>query len=267
MASLIIAQKAAVDRKFVQSRSVTTKSEGARDERAIVIHTMEAPEKGDTAESVANYFKNGAGGRTASVHFCVDSNSVVQTAQMKDLCAGAKGMNTHGIHIEHAGYAKQNVSDWGDEYSEQMLLNSAYLAATVICPKYGIPARRLTDTEIRRVKTDRDVRGFCGHGDVSRALAIPGGHTDPGGSFPWKTYLRWVQEIMDGKAISEAGDDVPKPSGIARLTIDGVVKPVEVRLLEGRAFVRVSELGAVMGFKVVYNSAEKLVELTIPKTV
>jgi hypothetical protein len=39
----------------------------------IVLHCMDAPQKGNTAENVAAYFAGGSEGRPASAHFCIDN--------------------------------------------------------------------------------------------------------------------------------------------------------------------------------------------------
>ena len=48
-----------------------------REVRLIVIHTMEAPEKGETAENVARYFENPRGRngepKKVSAHLCIDN--------------------------------------------------------------------------------------------------------------------------------------------------------------------------------------------------
>lgn len=69
---------------------------------------MEAPEKGDTAENIANYFHTTV--KQASAHICVDNNSIVQCVLDNDIAWAAPGANSDGIHIEMAGYAKQKKS-------------------------------------------------------------------------------------------------------------------------------------------------------------
>ena len=50
----------------------------------LVIHTMESPEKPDTAESVANWF-SGSTAPQASAHYCIDGNSIVQCVHDDDV--------------------------------------------------------------------------------------------------------------------------------------------------------------------------------------
>jgi N-acetyl-anhydromuramyl-L-alanine amidase AmpD len=161
-----------------------TPVEGDRGVWVVVWHSMESPEKGQTAENVANYFKSGSEGRKASAHYCIDADSVVQCVRCKDVAYGAPGMNRHGVHLELAGYANQGKAGWSDNYSQSTILNAVRLCKEVIGPKYGIPARWLTDSEIRRVAKGEKIKGHCTHADITRALGTVGGHTDPGAGFP-----------------------------------------------------------------------------------
>jgi N-acetyl-anhydromuramyl-L-alanine amidase AmpD len=153
----------------------------------IVIHTMEAPEKGTTAESVGKYFQNI--GVKASTHYGVDNDSVVQYVYDSNTAFGCKNANANGVHIEHAGYADQNAADWSDEYSQAMLKKSAQIAA-YLCEKFNIPVQKA----VFKSESDPTVikRGFCGHADVP----LHGSHYDPGKNFPWPLYLRLVKEEL-----------------------------------------------------------------------
>lgn len=157
----------------------------------LVLHSMEAPEKGDTAETCARYFQNPP--RVASAHLCVDNNSVVQSVQFEREAAGAKGgpyrgstINGYGIHIEHAGYARQTPDDWADPFSTQMLYLSS-MAAADICIRYHIPPYRLSVPELASGKS-----GICTHFDVTKAFNVSGGHTDPGLGFPIVRYTSMI---------------------------------------------------------------------------
>lgn len=153
----------------------------------IVLHTMEAPEKGTTAESVAQYFKTS--GVKASAHYCVDNNSIIQCVYDSDTAWACKNANSNGIHIEHAGYAKQNTEDWMDEYSKAMLEISAQECA-LMCKKFDIPVQKAvfkSDSDYTVVKP-----GICGHADVP----LHGSHWDPGTEFPWEYYFELVRKFM-----------------------------------------------------------------------
>lgn len=168
---------------FIQARNFTPANRTAI--RLIVIHSMEAPEKPGTALAVAKWFA-GPNAPQASAHSCIDNAEVILCVHEKDIAWAAPGANRDGLHIEHAGYAKQSAADWSDPFSATMLGLSAEYAAEVAY-RYGIPFRKLTVAEVADGKT----KGFCGHVDVTNAFR-KGTHVDPGGQFPWDTYLALV---------------------------------------------------------------------------
>lgn len=154
----------------------------------IVIHTMEAAETSETAEKVGKYFQNP--GVKASTHYGCDNNSVVQYVYDSNTAFGGKNANANGIHIEHAGYAKQDAGDWSDNFSRDMLIYSAQIAA-YLCVKFNIPvdfAEFAGNDNPRVVK-----RGFCGHADVP----LHGSHWDPGRNFPWGSYFWLIKQTLN----------------------------------------------------------------------
>lgn len=181
--------------KHVQARHYTKVAK--RDINIIVIHTMESPEKPDTAKAVANWFA-GPNAPRASAHYCIDSNSIVQCVYDHDVAWAAPGANHNGLQFEHAGRASQHAPDWSDPYSTKMLLLSAELAAKK-CKAYGITVRHLTPNQV-----SIGISGICGHNDVTKAFPNKGTHTDPGPSFPWIRYLRYVHVYMAGHIPKDA---------------------------------------------------------------
>lgn len=171
---------------FVQARWYT-KSDG-RNIDLVVVHTMEAPEKGTTAEAVARYFATT--NTKASAHYNVDVDSVVQSVRDRDIAYAAPGANHNGVHIEHAGYANQTAAQWDDEYSRTMLARSAALCAE-LCRRHAIPARWLTAAEL----TQPGATGITSHANVSAAFKRST-HTDPGPNFPVNAYLTLVDRIL-----------------------------------------------------------------------
>ena len=153
----------------------------------IIVHTMESPDKPDTAERVAAWFA-GSNAPKASAHYNVDVDSIVQSVRDRDVAWHAPGANHNGIGIEHAGYAKQTKEDWKNAYNQAMLLRSAKLVAW-LCKEYNIPIERRTVDELKS-----KMRGICGHVDVTNAFSGGRGHWDPGPSWPWKDYLALVEE-------------------------------------------------------------------------
>jgi N-acetyl-anhydromuramyl-L-alanine amidase AmpD len=171
---------------FVQARNFTRGRSNAID--VLVIHTMESPEKPDTAESVANWFA-GSTAPQASAHYCIDDNSVVQCVKDEDVAWHAPGANHNGLGFEHAGRAAQVKHDWSDEYSTSMLERSAQLVAEK-AKEHQIPVMWLQPADLRAGK-----RGITGHVQVSDAFKRSD-HRDPGTSFPVEAYLALVRKHM-----------------------------------------------------------------------
>lgn len=197
---------------LVQARHYTPASRTSVD--LVVIHTMEAPEKGTTAEDVAAWFA-GPNAPQASAHYCIDNNSVVQTVLEKDVAWHAPGANRNGIGLEHAGFAKQTAAEWADDFSTEMLRRSAELCAD-ICNRYNIPVVFVGPDELKA-----GARGITTHKAITDGLNGGKGHWDPGPAFPMDQYIAWVQEASapapstlddDGVAANESGppaDDGP----------------------------------------------------------
>jgi N-acetyl-anhydromuramyl-L-alanine amidase AmpD len=185
---------------FVQARNYTKGRSNHID--VLVIHTMESPEKPDTAESVANWFA-GSTAPQASAHYCIDANSVVQCVRDTDVAWAAPGTNHDGLQFEHAGRAAQTKSDWSDDYSTKMLERSAELVAEK-CRKYDIPPVWLRAADLRAGK-----RGITGHAEVSAAFKRSN-HTDPGTSFPIEKYLTRVKAHL-GTAAADFKPELKAP--------------------------------------------------------
>lgn len=168
--------------QFIQARNFTRAHRTRLD--LIVVHTAEAPEIHAEAFNVATFFATQRPGNDgSSAHYVVDDAGVVQCVCECDEAWAAPGANGNGVHLEHAGFARQTEVDWADPYSTAVLANSAKLAAR-IAKRFGIPVVRLGVDELKA-----HGRGFCGHVDVTNALNGGKGHTDPGPNFPWGSYL------------------------------------------------------------------------------
>lgn len=161
-----------------------------RQVRLVVIHSMEAPEKGDTAENVARYFQNPKDRKgnwvKASAHLCVDSDSIVQCVFDNNVAYAAPGSNHDGVHIELAGYAKQKRAEWLDAYGLLMLEKGANAAAQY-CLKYNIPVKHLSNKELKD-----GFKGIVGHVQVSDVYKRSN-HGDPGKGFPWDFFIERVE--------------------------------------------------------------------------
>jgi len=180
---------------------------GKRKVRLIVIHSMEAPEKGETAENVARFFALPT--TKASAHLCIDNNSIVQCVKDNDIAAAAPGANTDGVHLELAGFARQTEAEWLDAFGV-LLLNNAAEAAGQYSLKYDIPVRRLTNDELRNPES----KGIVSHAQVTEVFK-KSTHTDPGKGFPWEFFLQRVSEHRDArlKKLTEAGSQAAGAPG------------------------------------------------------
>ena len=152
-----------------------------REIRLIVIHSMESPEKGDTAENVGLFFQRGES--RASAHVGVDNNSVVQYVYDNNVAWAAPGVNNDGIHIELAGFSRQTPKDWQDEFSRMTLDRAAHVVAQYAV-KYDIPLVHLTNKELMSGR-----KGVIGHYQATACYKPNQGHTDPGPNFPWDQFL------------------------------------------------------------------------------
>lgn len=171
---------------FKQARWFTALQPGRRID-LIVLHSMEAPEKGSTAANCAAYLASTS--RKASAHFCCDSDEIVRCVRDKDVAYGAPGANHNGLHIEMAGYARQTEADWRDKYSWAMLKIVARLVA-VKCYYLHIPPVWLTPAQVAAGS-----RGITCHADITKAFKRKGGHTDPGKGFPVAAFMKLVAAV------------------------------------------------------------------------
>ena len=180
--------------KFLQAANYTPATH--RDINLLVIHDMEAPEKGDTAESCAEFFHNQphSSATGSSAHYCIDNNSIVQCVRDHDVAWAAPGANHDGLHFEHAGYARQSKHEWADDYSTEMLKRSAQLVARK-ATHHHIPIVFLSADDVKAGHA-----GITGHLQITESgIGGPAGtHTDPGTNFPWHRYIRYVKAYAAG---------------------------------------------------------------------
>jgi hypothetical protein len=152
----------------------------ATDIRYVVIHDTE----GGTASSNAAWFASPAS--AASTQLVVDDRECYRCLPDLVIPWGAPGANTHGLHIEHAGFAHWTRRVWLEHSA--MLERSAYKTARW-CWQYRLPRRWLTVAQLRRHE-----RGFCTHAQASAAFPPNDGHSDPGAHFPKDLYMRLVRK-------------------------------------------------------------------------
>lgn len=186
---------------FLQARNFTPTS--GRTPNLWVVHDEEYPERPDAAWAVAQYFA-GANAPRASAHVCVDDRNAIGCVKWKDIAwhSGHGPTNNRSVGIEHSGYASQSREEWMDEYGMKMLDRSARLFAEIGHGQFGIPPVKLSPEQVAAGDP-----GICGHADVTYGFLIQGGHTDPGGQFPWDVYLEMCRKHITGTS----GEDEVKP--------------------------------------------------------
>jgi hypothetical protein len=149
----------------------------------LVVHTNEGPEGPTTAEGLAAYLTHEHPPDNPGYHIVVDENSAVRLAPDGNRVNGAGGVNERSLHVCITGYAAQSAAQWHDVES----LEAIAIASSVLkewSRIHAIPLIRLAPSQIRN-----NIRGVCGHVDVSSVYPASQGHSDPGVNFPWTLLL------------------------------------------------------------------------------
>jgi N-acetylmuramoyl-L-alanine amidase len=168
----------------------------------IVLHSAETSETATSAESVANYFGHGSGGRSASAHYTVDNDSTVQSVPERNMSWGAVGVNKWGIHIEMAGRAAQTAQQWDDQYSHRMIYSQLVPLLTNICRRYPVIHTEYLDVPslVKQWRSGTNIHGITTHANVSAAAQALGkkssGHSDPGRGFPTLHVIEVVKAAL-----------------------------------------------------------------------
>jgi len=187
---------------FIQAKFYTPV--GGRRIIWLVLHDMQAPNKGGTAAAVANYFATmdvpRSGG--ASAHECIDNGTVIQCVQDGDVAWAAPGANSLGYHFEMTGYAAQATNEWLDPYGHDMLAIASGRVRAKADEK-GIPMvfRRAPDLTA-------GLPGITTHFECSKAFG--GDHWDPGPGFPIDYFISLVLGQPAPVPVS-----TPRPKGLA----------------------------------------------------
>ena len=175
--------------------------------RVIVIHTGETGEGSTAAEGMGNWFADARA--RASAHKGADTDSICTYLPDTATAWAAPGANADGLQLELAGRAGQTSGQWADDASAAILANGA----TVVrewCAKHGIPARWLTDAQLRDGRT----KGLATHAQVSRVFKRSD-HWDPGPNFPAGRFLALVTGKATTPAAKPATASKPKPASKA----------------------------------------------------
>jgi N-acetyl-anhydromuramyl-L-alanine amidase AmpD len=144
--------------------------------QVVVIHATDNTASDESEAQYASYRADGT-----SAHFYNDSDSVIQALDTDEVAYGCLPHgNAISVQFELCGHS--------DQLSDAAMRQAAPIVARV-CAQYGIPIHKIGPAEVAAGE-----RGICGHLDITAAFPQDNGdHTDPGGSFPWDTFISYVQ--------------------------------------------------------------------------
>lgn len=183
-------------------------SRGGSGVRLVIVHTAE----GSTSyQSLGSFFGSSSAG--VSSHTGIDDTpGRIGEYVRRDFKAWTAGdANPHSVNVELCGFAAWTPADW--ERHPVMLDNTARWIAEE-CEHYGIPIRKLAAGAALGGQA-----GVCGHVDVSG----PGGHWDPGPSFPWSRVLEAAKS--GGPVYGDAPAKPPPPEPMHPATLVGDEMP------------------------------------------
>lgn len=169
---------------------------------------MEAPDKPETAEAVANWFAGLPPTRKVSAHECHDSNSSVRCVHDKDIAYAAPGTNHNGKHHELSGFSAND--DWATPTVESTMRNAARSIA-VDAQIYNYPLTFLYAADLAAGRFS----GVTTHWEITKAHIGANNHTDPGIHFPVGRFMEMCKSFSTMAppasvgAYDQRGFDVP----------------------------------------------------------
>ena len=160
----------------------------------IVLHSAENQELPGQAQHLERWFA-GSTAPQASAHEMIYNAHIVVSVDDVDTAWAVDDfpLNLISFSIEMTGHAANTAAQWADAY-ETGVIKETTIAVKDEMSKHSIPAVHLTDAQIIAAHNgDKTVKGICTHADISRALKIAGGHTDPGVNFPLQAFIKGLQ--------------------------------------------------------------------------
>jgi len=150
--------------------------------RSVVIHCTE----GHSDEGAAGYFHQGGTSAhpAGSTQLVVDDDSCYRCLRDLTIPWGAPPLNSHGVHIEQAGFSAWTRDEW---LQHRGTIRRAAFHAARWCKAYGIP-RVWLDADNLHAKGE-SARGLTSHNNVSLAFR-QSTHTDPGPHYPVDLFMR-----------------------------------------------------------------------------
>lgn len=159
--------------------------------QVLVIHTAENQELPGQAKHLVDWFA-GASAPQASAHEMIDDKEALVSVNDEDTSWAVDDLplNLCSKSYELTGHASQTGAEWKDKYSQSVIKN-AQKEFKRDMKKYGILPVHLTDSQIVAIHNgNKTIKGICTHADITRALKIKGGHSDPGPNFPLADFIK-----------------------------------------------------------------------------
>lgn len=164
-----------------------------------MLHSTEGP----TAEGAARYFTQPQSGGSANL--VLDDKCCFRTLGDLVIPYAAPPLNTHGFHIEQAGFARWTRPEW---LQHRVTVERAAWKAALRCRWYKIPALLLTVDELKadfgtEIEGGVPVHqgplhgGIVTHQTISRAYGLSD-HTDPGAGYPLDLFLHLLRSYLAG---------------------------------------------------------------------
>lgn len=167
-----------------------------KDVTMIVLHDEES----STALSAAAWFTSPRSG--GSAHLCVDDNDCYRTLDPEDIPWGAASApqisaNTHGFHIEQAGYAAWSTVLWKKHLNtiKRAAYKTAVWAQALDIPLVFLDATSLIAGKRHGITTHRAVSAASRQLDPSHATRYT--HSDPGAGWPTWLFMRYVRKYAE----------------------------------------------------------------------
>lgn len=168
---------------------------------ALCFHDTEG---GGTARNVGLFFANPkTGASTTGVFGDTDSCGCVSYGVTAWHSGAGSPWNGAIEGYEHVGYASWPRDEW---LRHGAMLDRSARHFAKRCRELGIPPRKISPQQLATAVRTRNPAdgGICSHYDITLAVPVPGGHTDPGPNFPWDVYIGLVQQHHAGGGTAPA---------------------------------------------------------------
>jgi len=171
---------------------LTTADSGPRPLGLIFFACFHTTENDDSTrpDDVARWQLDRSNESSYNVLFGVDGRTVRGNDDNYKPWSAGWTANARGVHGAAVGFAARTREQW---LAHPKQLESMARWAANVGTRYNLPFRWLTPEQLRE-----QVRGFCGHAEVSAAWREVN-HTDPGPGFPHDVVMKRAAEIANGE--------------------------------------------------------------------